>query len=306
VASGLHTISHAIDRQLIAHGHEVLGLTRDPGSRASPGGARRHPGDRRRSRPRRPAPRGQRPPGRRGRPRAHRAQEAAARPPRHGPDQPAAHRGHRLRYGLLYGGDATRTRAMLARRRLTVAKGGVLGWVHQRTPPRPRWPPLSPAFPTYRAGIDAMVSTPAESERSSHADEVPATADGDPGARTAFRRRRRRGAARVLRLGPAGRGVHRRPPPRDRAAVPLLPPWSERPFPFTFVFPVLKGGYFPGLYTAIGHLVLSACCSTCSCGSRRRRPHRHQPRPGECARSGVLRRYGDEPHRSDPSSALGA
>jgi nucleoside-diphosphate-sugar epimerase len=50
VASGLHTISHAIDRQLIAHGHEVLGLTRDPGSRASPGGARRHPGDRRRSR----------------------------------------------------------------------------------------------------------------------------------------------------------------------------------------------------------------------------------------------------------------
>jgi hypothetical protein len=37
-----------------------------------------------------------------------------------------------------------------------------------------------PAFPTYRAGIDAMVSTPAESERSSHADEVPATADGDP------------------------------------------------------------------------------------------------------------------------------
>ena len=148
---------------------------------------------------------------------------------------------------------------MLARRRLTVAKGGVLGWVHQRTPPRPRWPPLSPAvparpttslttcrrpgrrssppwpprsgphrrpgcragcsglaapdvasfvvgtsmrvgndkarteldwrpaFPTYRAGIDAMVSTPAESERSSHADEGPATADGDPGARTAFR-----------------------------------------------------------------------------------------------------------------------
>jgi hypothetical protein len=69
---------------------------------------------------------------------------------------------------------------MLARRRLTVAKGGVLGWVHQRTPPRPRWPPLSPAFPTYRAGIDAMVSTPAESERSSHADEVLATADGDP------------------------------------------------------------------------------------------------------------------------------
>ncbi len=25
-----------------------------------------------------------------------------------------------------------------------------------------------------------------------------------------------------------------------------------------FVFPVLKGGYFPGLYTAIGHLILSA------------------------------------------------
>ena len=30
VASGLHTVSHAIDRQLVAHGHRVLGLTRDP------------------------------------------------------------------------------------------------------------------------------------------------------------------------------------------------------------------------------------------------------------------------------------
>lgn len=35
-----------------------------------------------------------------------------------------------LRYGLLYGGDAARTRALLARRGLPVAKGGVLGWVH--------------------------------------------------------------------------------------------------------------------------------------------------------------------------------
>ena len=25
-----------------------------------------------------------------------------------------------------------------------------------------------------------------------------------------------------------------------------------------FVFPILKGGYFPGLYTAGGHLILSA------------------------------------------------
>jgi hypothetical protein len=24
-----------------------------------------------------------------------------------------------------------------------------------------------------------------------------------------------------------------------------------------FVFPVIKGGYFPGLYTAAGHLILS-------------------------------------------------
>lgn len=24
-----------------------------------------------------------------------------------------------------------------------------------------------------------------------------------------------------------------------------------------FVFPVLEGGYFPGLYTALGHLILS-------------------------------------------------
>ena len=35
-----------------------------------------------------------------------------------------------LRYGLLYGGDAAKVRAMLARRRLPVARGGVLGWVH--------------------------------------------------------------------------------------------------------------------------------------------------------------------------------
>jgi len=35
-----------------------------------------------------------------------------------------------LRYGLLYGGDAERVGDLLARRRLPVAKGGVLGWVH--------------------------------------------------------------------------------------------------------------------------------------------------------------------------------
>jgi nucleoside-diphosphate-sugar epimerase len=35
-----------------------------------------------------------------------------------------------LRYGLLYGGDAERAGDLLARRRLPVAKGGVLGWVH--------------------------------------------------------------------------------------------------------------------------------------------------------------------------------
>jgi nucleoside-diphosphate-sugar epimerase len=37
-----------------------------------------------------------------------------------------------LRYGLLYGGDAQQVRALLARRRLPVARGGVLGWVHHR------------------------------------------------------------------------------------------------------------------------------------------------------------------------------
>jgi nucleoside-diphosphate-sugar epimerase len=37
-----------------------------------------------------------------------------------------------LRYGLLYGGDAEQVRAMLAKRRLPVARGGLLGWVHHQ------------------------------------------------------------------------------------------------------------------------------------------------------------------------------
>jgi nucleoside-diphosphate-sugar epimerase len=35
-----------------------------------------------------------------------------------------------LRYGLLYGGDAPQMRALLAKRRLPVARGGLLGWIH--------------------------------------------------------------------------------------------------------------------------------------------------------------------------------
>lgn len=42
----------------------------------------------------------------------------------------SAPEGVALRYGLLYGGDAAQMRALLARRGLPVAKGGVLGWVH--------------------------------------------------------------------------------------------------------------------------------------------------------------------------------
>jgi nucleoside-diphosphate-sugar epimerase len=42
----------------------------------------------------------------------------------------SAPEGIALRYGLLYGGDAVQVRALLARRRLPVARGGVLGWVH--------------------------------------------------------------------------------------------------------------------------------------------------------------------------------
>ena len=42
----------------------------------------------------------------------------------------SAPEGIALRYGLLYGGDAARMHALLARRGLPVAKGGVLGWVH--------------------------------------------------------------------------------------------------------------------------------------------------------------------------------
>ncbi|HWD47576.1 MAG TPA: NAD(P)-dependent oxidoreductase [Actinomycetota bacterium] len=41
-----------------------------------------------------------------------------------------APQGIALRYGLLYGGDADRAGDLLARRRLPVARGGVLGWVH--------------------------------------------------------------------------------------------------------------------------------------------------------------------------------
>jgi nucleoside-diphosphate-sugar epimerase len=40
--------------------------------------------------------------------------------------------GMALRYGLLYGGDAEQVRALLARRRLPVARGGVLGWVRHQ------------------------------------------------------------------------------------------------------------------------------------------------------------------------------
>jgi nucleoside-diphosphate-sugar epimerase len=42
----------------------------------------------------------------------------------------SAPEGIALRYGLLYGGDSAQVRALLARRRLPVARGGVLGWVH--------------------------------------------------------------------------------------------------------------------------------------------------------------------------------
>jgi len=40
--------------------------------------------------------------------------------------------GMALRYGLLYGGDAEQLRALLARRGVPVARGGVLGWVHHQ------------------------------------------------------------------------------------------------------------------------------------------------------------------------------
>jgi nucleoside-diphosphate-sugar epimerase len=42
----------------------------------------------------------------------------------------SAPEGIALRYGLLYGGDAPQLRALLARRGLPVARGGLLGWVH--------------------------------------------------------------------------------------------------------------------------------------------------------------------------------
>ena len=42
----------------------------------------------------------------------------------------SAPEGIALRYGLLYGGDAERLHALLARRALPVAGGGVLGWIH--------------------------------------------------------------------------------------------------------------------------------------------------------------------------------
>jgi hypothetical protein len=59
----------------------------------------------------------------------------------------SAPEGIALRYGLLYGGDAAQVRALLARRRLPVARGGVLAWSTTRTPPRRPWPPWSTAAP---------------------------------------------------------------------------------------------------------------------------------------------------------------
>jgi len=44
----------------------------------------------------------------------------------------SAPEGIALRYGVLYGGDAERMRALLARRGLPVARGGVLGWIHHQ------------------------------------------------------------------------------------------------------------------------------------------------------------------------------
>jgi hypothetical protein len=55
-----------------------------------------------------------------------------------------------------------------------------------------------------------------------------------------------------------------------------------------FVFPVLKGGYFPGLYTAVGHLVLSALLLGLLVQESRRlraRPSWSRRRPGGPARS---------------------
>jgi nucleoside-diphosphate-sugar epimerase len=42
----------------------------------------------------------------------------------------SAPEGIALRYGLLYGGDVPRMRALLGRRGLPVARGGLLGWIH--------------------------------------------------------------------------------------------------------------------------------------------------------------------------------
>jgi len=41
-----------------------------------------------------------------------------------------APQGIALRYGLLYGGDASQIRPMLAKRRVPIAAGGSLGWIH--------------------------------------------------------------------------------------------------------------------------------------------------------------------------------
>ena len=41
-----------------------------------------------------------------------------------------ASEGIALRYGLLYGGDAEQMRTLLASRKVPVASGGALGWIH--------------------------------------------------------------------------------------------------------------------------------------------------------------------------------
>lgn len=126
-----------------------------------------------------------------------------------------------LRYGLLYGGDADEMRALLAKRGVPVAAGGVLGWVSPRlTSPRlwsaPRCASLMPR-PRLNSG---------GTRRS------PPTTTGS-GPRPLPRRQvarpagPERGAIGCSRYGPspsdAGEGVgHRRVPVRRRGAAGLL------------------------------------------------------------------------------------
>lgn len=76
----------------------------------------------------------------------------------------SAPEGIALRYGLLYGGDAAKVQAMLARRRLPVASFAVDSFMRVSNAKAAAELGWRPAYPTYHDGIHAMVSAARKEE----------------------------------------------------------------------------------------------------------------------------------------------